>query len=134
MKKLTAQQEQAWTETSSVVRFMNMVQQAKDKLPALAAELNANEYYTSFDIEQERDDKPIEFSCSIHCSFGKWNNYHCSSYVSETHDFDAAANSIRDMYAKWRKEEDTRERKREEDRIKQELFDKYKEQLSSTPF
>jgi hypothetical protein len=113
---------------------MNLVQECKDRLPALAAELSANEYYTSFEIEQERDYKPIEFACSIHCSFGKYNNHHCSSYVSETHNFDAAANSIREMHAKWRKEEDIRERKREEDRIKQELFDKYKEQLDGTPF
>jgi hypothetical protein len=133
MKKLTEQQEKGYAETASVVRFMNMVQEAKDNLPALAAELNANEYYTSFDIEQERDNKPIEFSCSIHCSFGKWNNYHCSSYVSDTHDFDAAANSIREMHAKWQKEEDARERKREEDRIKQALYEDYKAQLSSTP-
>jgi len=107
---------------------MQLVQDCKDRLPALAAELNANDHYTSFDIEQERDDKPIEFSCSIHTSFGKWNNYHCSSYVSETHGFDVAADSIREMYAKWRKEEDARERKRSEEEIKQKLYEDYLKQ------
>jgi len=134
MKKLTAQQEQAWTETASVVRFMNIVQEAKEKLPALAAELNANEFHTSFSIEQEHDSKDIEFSCKINCTFGKWSNYHCGSYINDTHDFDAAANSIREMHAKWKKEEDARERKREEDRIKQALYEDYRAQLSSTPF
>jgi hypothetical protein len=134
MKKLTEQQEKTYAETTSVVRFMNMVQQAKEALPALAAELNANEYYTSFSIEQERDSKDIEFSCNIHCTFGKWSNYHCGSYINEKHDFDAAADSIREMHAKWQKEEDARQRKREEERIKAALYEDYKAQLSSTPF
>jgi hypothetical protein len=112
---------------------MNMVQDCKDRLPALAEELQAKDYYTSFDIEQERDEKPIEFSCSIHCSFGKWGTYHCGSYVSDTHNFDAAANSIREMHAKWKAEDDAKQLKREEDRIKQALYEDYRAQLSNTP-
>jgi len=121
------------TDTSSVSTFMNMVQDCKDRLPALAEELQAKDYYTSFDIEQERDEKPIEFSCSIHCSFGKWGTYHCGSYVSDTHNFDAAANSIREMHAKWKAEDDAKQLKREEDRIKQALYEDYRAQLSNTP-
>ena len=134
MKKLTEQQEKTYAETMSVVRFMNTVQEAKEKLPALASELGADEFHTSFNIEQEHENTNIEFSCKINCTFGKWRNYHCGSYINTTHTFEDAANSIREMHAKWRKEEDARERKREEDRIKAALYEDYKAQLSSTPF
>jgi hypothetical protein len=111
-----------------VNQFMQLVQDCKDRLPALAAELQAKDHYTSFEIEQDRDDKPIDFACSINCSFGVFGTYHCGSYVSATHNFDAAANSIREMHAKWKAEDDAKQLKREEDRIKQALYEDYLKQ------
>lgn len=112
----------------TVNRFLQLVQECKDRLPKLAAELQAKNYTVSWSAEQEDHYTDIEFSCRISCSFGKWSNYNCSSYVSLTHDFDTAAASIRDMHAKWLKEESEREIKRSEEEIKQRLYEDYLKQ------
>ena len=108
---------------------LKMVNDAKDKLTSLASELNADDFKTSWSIEE--DGEGVEYKCSVGLQMpGHW----MGSYVSADHPFEEAEKSIREMYAKYTEEAIRRKRRAEDERIKQALYEDYLAQLSKTPF
>ncbi len=123
----------------AVNEFLDLVEDAQDRIIGLANDLNANSHRVEWSIEDEGDGE-VKFRCRVQCTFGRFDNYHCGSYVSLNHPFEEAEESIREMHSKWAADNDRYERKREEEEIKQRLYDEYLQansrktptQLSST--
>ena len=106
-----------------------LVNECRDRMPALAKELGADSYKVTWSIEN--DGNGTEYSCSVGIQMP---HHWMGSYVSASHPFDKAEQSIREMYAKYAEEAAIKKRRAEEERIKQALYDDYRAQLSSTPF
>jgi hypothetical protein len=113
-------------EHNAINAHIKLVNDCKDKLPALAAELGADSYKITWSIENEDD------STVYNCSVGIQMPHHwMGSYVSIDHPFEAAEKSIREMHAKYSEEALQRKRRAEDERIKQALYDDYMAQKSS---
>jgi hypothetical protein len=116
-------------EHNAINDHLKLVNDCKDKLPALAKELGADSFKVTWSIEN--DGNGTEYSCSVGIQMP---HHWMGSYVSASHPFEAAEKSIRDMHAKYAEEAAIKQRRAEEERIKQALYDDYRAQLSSTPF
>jgi len=110
-----------------VNEFLALVQDAKDRLPALQKELNANSFSCTWQIEEEHDGS-VDYMCRISLDFGQHSNYHAGSYINFNHGFDAAASDIREYHAKWLQDESKWQQKQQENEIKQRLYDEYLKQ------
>jgi len=107
-------------EHNAINDHLKLVNDCKDRLPALAAELGADSYKTTWSIEAEDD------STVYNCSVGIQMPHHwMGSYVSIDHPFDKAEQSIRESHAKYTEEAIRRKRRAEEERIKAALYDDY---------
>lgn len=115
-------------EKNAIDRHIAMVNDCKDRLAVLAAELNADDYRVDWKIQDDFG-SGIEFSCSLGIQMPR---HWMGSYVSQYHPFEEAEKSIRDMHAKWKTEEDARVAKREAEAIKQRLYEEYLGQKSTT--
>ena len=114
-------------EHNAINDHLALVNECRDRLPALAAELGADSYKTTWSIEAE-DDGTV-----YNCSVGIQMPHHwMGSYVSADHPFDKAEKSIRESHAKYSEEAIKRKRRAEDERIKQALYDDYLAQKSST--
>jgi len=116
-------------EHNAINDHIKLVNDCKDRMPALAAELGADSYKVTWSIENEGSG--TEYSCSVGIQMP---HHWMGSYVSASHPFEAAEKSIREMHAKYSEEAAIKKRRAEEERIKQALYDDYRAQLSSTPF
>lgn len=112
---------------AEVMEFLDLVADAKDRLTGLANDLDANSHQVEWSIGDEGDEH-IEYFCRVQCTFGLFNYYHASSYVSLIHPFEKAEADIKKAHASWLANNDGYERKREEDEIKQRLYDDYMKQ------
>jgi hypothetical protein len=128
------QQEKQYSDTlarviehNAINDHLKLVQDCQDRLPALAAELGADSYKVDWSIEN--DGNGTEYNCSVGIQMP---HHWMGSYVSTSHPFEKAENSIREMYAKYAEEADKRKRRAEDERIKQALYDDYLAQKSST--
>lgn len=109
--------------TNEIKKFLLVMEECKIKLPILAEELGAVGQKVSWKIEEEDDE--LECSGRISLTFGKYGNYHTSSYVNLKHSFEAAAKSIREYHAEWFKEETKRNEKKQVEELKQQLYNDY---------
>lgn len=107
-----------------VNEFLDLVADAKDRLPALAKELDANDCRITWSIESEHGEE-IDFTCRINLDFGRFNNYHAGSYINFSHDFEEAAAEIRNMHDKWLRDEAKWQQKQDEEALKQRLLEEY---------
>lgn len=111
----------------AVNEFLDLVEDAKDRLTGLANDLDANDHHVQWSIEDDGSGE-LDFRCRVQCTFGRFDNYHCGSYVSLKHPFAEAEESIREMHANWKADAERYERKREEDEIKDRLYQDYLKQ------
>ena len=116
-------------EKNAIHDHIALVNECRDRMPALAKELGADSYKVTWSIEN--DGNGTEYSCSVGIQMP---HHWMGSYVSASHPFEAAEKSIREMHAKYSEEAAIKKRRAEEERIKQALYDDYRAQLSSTPF
>lgn len=108
--------------------FLKMVNDAKDRMAALAKELDADSYKVTWSIEAE-DDGQIEYTCRV----GIHMPHHwMGSYVSVDHPFEKAEKTIRDTHAVYVEEQQKRKRIAEEELIKKALYEDYLAQKSNT--
>jgi len=126
------QQEKQYSDTlarviehNAINDHLKLVNDCKDKLPALAEELGADSYKTTWSIEN--DGNGTEYSCSVGIQMP---HHWMGSYVNIDHPFDKAEKSIREMHAKYTEEALQRKRREEEERIKRALYDDYLAQKS----
>jgi hypothetical protein len=106
---------------------LKLVNDCKDRMPALAQELGADSYKVTWSIENE------DGSTVYNCSVGIQMPHHwMGSYVSADHPFEKAEKSIREIHAKYSQDALQRKRRAEDERIKQALYDDYLAQKSST--
>jgi hypothetical protein len=128
------QQEKQYSDTlarviehNAINDHLKLVNDCKDRLPALAAELGADSYKTTWSIEN--DGNGTEYNCSVGIQMP---HHWMGSYVSIDHPFEKAEKSIREMHAKYTEEAAIKQRRAEDERIKQALYDDYLAQKSST--
>lgn len=114
-------------EKNAINDHIALVNDCRDRLPALAAELGADSYKVDWSIENEGHG--TECSCSIGIQMP---HHWMGSYVSADHPFEKAEKSIREMHAKYTQEAEQRKRREQDERIKQALYDDYMAQKSST--
>ena len=134
MKKTTEKQDQQWSQTMIRVKEMNaiydhmrMVKDCRDRISALAEELQADEFRVTWSIEDEFGNGQVEYQCSVGIQMP---HYWMGSYVSAKHPFEKAEASIREMHSEWKREQDKKQLKAEQERIKQALYDDYLAQKS----
>ena len=127
-------QEQQYSETlqrvmqhNAINAHLKLVNDCKDRMPALANELGADSYKVTWSIEAEDD--TIVYNCSVGIQMP---HHWMGSYVSVDHPFEDAEANIREMHAKYSEEAIKRKRRSEEERIKAALYDDYLAQKSST--
>jgi hypothetical protein len=127
------QQEKQYSDTlarviehNAINDHLKLVNDCRDRLPALAAELDADSYKVTWSIESE--DADTVYNCSVGIQMP---HHWMGSYVSQSHPFEAAEKSIREMHAKYTEEAIQRKRRAEDERIKQALYDDYMAQKSS---
>ncbi len=127
-------QEQQYSETlqrvmqhNAINDHLKLVNDCKDRMPALANELGADSYKVTWSIEAEDD--TIVYNCSVGIQMP---HHWMGSYVSASHPFEKAEAAIREMYAKYAQEAEKKRRRAEEERIKAALYDDYLAQKSST--
>ena len=108
---------------------LKLVNDCKDRMPALAAELGADSYKVTWSISDEDGNGNTQYDCSVGIQMP---HHWMGSYVSASHPFDKAEASIREMHAKYSEEAIRRKRRAEDERIKQALYDDYLAQKSST--
>ena len=127
------QQEKAYSDTlarvmqhNAINNHIKLVNDCKDRLPALANELGADSYKTTWSIENDGNGT-TEYDCSVGIQMP---HHWMGSYVSIDHPFEAAEKSIREMHAKYTEEAIKRKRRAEDERIKQALYDDYMAQKS----
>lgn len=108
----------------SVLQFLQLVADAKDRLPALAEELQANNFQCTWSIEDDAQGD-IEYACRIQCTFGQYGTYHAGSYITATRPFEVAEADIRQMHSKWKQDKQRVDKRRQEEDIKQRLYEEY---------
>lgn len=113
-------------EHNAINDHLKLVNDCKDRLPALAAELGADSYKVDWSIEN--DGNGTEYNCSVGIQMP---HHWMGSYVSASHPFDKAEVAIREIYAKYAQQAELRKRRAEEDQIKAALYDDYLAQKSS---
>jgi hypothetical protein len=114
-------------EKNSINDHIALVNECRDRMPALAKELGADSFKVTWSIEN--DGNGTEYSCSVGIQMP---HHWMGSYVSASHPFDKAETAIREMHAKYTEEAIRRKRRAEEERIKAALYDDYLAQLSSS--
>ena len=112
---------------NAINAHLQLVNDCRDRLPALAAELGADSYKVDWSIEN--DGNSTEYMCSVGIQMP---HHWMGSYVSASHPFDKAEVAIREMYAKYAQEAEKKRRRAEEEQIKAALYDDYLAQKSST--
>ena len=130
------QQEKHYSDTlarvmqhNAINNHIKLVQDCKDRMPALAEDLGADSYKVTWSIEDEYGDDKVEYSCSVGIQMP---HHWMGSYVSIDHPFEAAEKSIREMHANYTEEALQRKRKAEEERIKRALYEDYLAQKSDS--
>ena len=116
-------------EHNAINDHLKLVNDCKDRLHALAAELGADSYKVCWSISDEYGNGATEYDCSISIQMPR---HSMGSYVNANYPFEEAEKSIREMHAKYSEEELQRKRRAEDERIKQALYDDYLAQKSST--
>jgi len=106
---------------------IKLVQDCKDRMPALAEELGADSYKVTWSIQDEYGLDEVEYSCSVGIQMP---HHWMGSYVSKAHPFEKAEATIREMHANYTEEANKRKRKEEEERIKKALYEDYLAQKS----
>ena len=128
------QQEKQYSDTlarviehNAINDHLKLVNDCRDRLSALAAELDAESYKVCWSISDEYGNGTTEYDCSISIQMPR---HGMGSYVNIDHPFEKAEKSIREMHAKYTEEALQRKRREEDERIKQALYEDYLAQKS----
>lgn len=116
--------------TQEINEFLSMVADAKDRIIGLANNLEANHHRVEWSVEDDGEGD-LHYRCRVQCTFGEHSNYHCGSYVDKTHPFAEAEKSIRRMHSEWKQHKQSADMRRQEEDIKQRLYEEYLAQKSS---
>ena len=128
------QQEKQYSQTlqrvmehNAINDHIKLVNDCRDRLHALSAELGADSYKVCWSISDEYGNGTTSYDCSISIQMPR---HSMGSYVNANNPFEKAEASIREMHAKYVEEELQRKRRAEDERIKQALYDDYMAQKS----